>query len=204
LVTQLAVIHSTDDAAAWAHRNLAAKNTLTAADAQIVEERFQARVATINDGLSPSQSNAVPVQSVMPGGRADASASQKILTESGKTPLKEAVSPLAKTVRLRDKEHRKFVSRQPCLVCGRTPSDPHHLRFVQPYALGRRVSDEFTVPLCRVHHRDLHRQGDEAAWWAKLSIDPVPLALKLWQLTRVNGTATATEASQQGPGRHGH
>src|SRR5215813_6370513 len=60
LVTQLAVIHSTDDAAAWAHRNLAAKNTLTAADAQIVEERFQARVATINDGLSPSQSNAVP------------------------------------------------------------------------------------------------------------------------------------------------
>src|SRR5262249_15218540 len=118
LVTQLAVIHSTDDAAAWAHRNLAAKNTLTAADAQIVEERFQARVATINDGLSPSQSNAVPVQSVMPGGRADASASQKILTESGKTPLKEAVSPLAKTVRLRDKEHRKFVSRQPCLVCG--------------------------------------------------------------------------------------
>src|SRR5262249_48548865 len=148
--------------------NLAAKNTLTAADAQIVEERFQARVATINDGLSPSQSNAVPVQSVMPGGRADASASQKILTESGKTPLKEAVSPLAKTVRLRDKEHRKFVSRQPCLVCGRTPSDPHHLRFVQPYALGRRVSGEFTVPLCRVHHRDLHRQGDEAAWWANI------------------------------------
>ena len=116
-----------------------------------------------------------------------------------------------KTVRLRDKEHRKFVSRQSCLVCGRTPSDPHHLRFVQPYALGRRVSDEFTVPLCRVHHRELHRQGDEAAWWGKLSIDPVPVALKLWQHTRVNGTATpisggpelgsatATEASQQDP-----
>jgi hypothetical protein len=96
---------------------------------------------------------------------------------------------LGKTVRLRDKEHRKFVSRQPCLVCGRTPSDPHHLRFVQPYALGRRVSDEFTVPLCRVHHRDLHREGDESAWWGKLSIDPVPLALQLWQHTRVNGTA---------------
>jgi ERF superfamily len=204
LVVQLAAIHSTDDAAARAHRNLAAKNTLTAADAQIVEERFQARVATINDGLSPSQSNAVPVQSVMPAGRADASAGQKILAESGKAPHREAVSTLAKTVRLRDKEHRKFVSRQPCLVCGRIPSDPHHLRFVQPYALGRRVSDEFTVPLCRVHHRELHRQGDEAAWWAKLSIDPVPLALKLWQHTRVNGTATATEASQQGPSRHGN
>src|SRR5262249_56289305 len=107
--------------------------------------------------------------------------------------------------------HRKFVSRQPCLVWGRTPSDPDHVRFVQPCALGRRVSDEFTVPLCRVHHRDLHRQGDEAGWWGKLSIDPVSVALKLWQHTRVNstaipinggtelGSATATEASQQGP-----
>jgi hypothetical protein len=117
---------------------------------------------------------------------------------------------LGKTVRLRDKEHRKFVSRQACLVCGRTPSDPHHLRFLQPRALGRRVSDEFTVPLCRIHHRELHRQGDEAAWWDKLSIDPVPVALKLWQHTRLNGTAfpasggaelgsaTATQDSQQG------
>jgi hypothetical protein len=211
LVAQLAAIHSTDDAATWAHRNLAAKNTLSAADAQIVEERFQARLSTIGDGLGPMEpSNAVPVQSVMPTGRPDASAAQKLSTESGKAPQKGAVRALGKTVRLRDKEHRKFVSRQPCVVCGRMPSDPHHLRFVQPCALGRRVSDEFTVPLCRVHHRDLHRQGDEAGWWGKLSIDPVPVALKLWQHTRVSGTAipisggaelgsaTATEASQQG------
>jgi ERF superfamily len=189
LVAQLAALHSTDDAAAWAHRNLAAKNTLTAADAQIVEEQFQTRVSTIDDGRGLSSSNTVSVQSVVPAGRSDASAGQKISTETGKAPDKSAVPTLGKTVRLRDKEHRKFVSRQPCLVCGRTPSDPHHLRFVQPYALGRRVSDEFTVPLCRVHHRDLHRQGDEAAWWDKFSIDPVPLALKLWQDTRVNGTA---------------
>jgi len=123
---------------------------------------------------------------------------------------------LGKTVRLRDKEHRRFVSRQACLLCGRTPSDPHHLRFVQPCALGRRVSDEFTVPLCRIHHRELHRQGDEAAWWENLSIDPVPVALRLWQHTRRNGTtfptsggaelgsATATEKSQQGPAITSH
>jgi ERF superfamily len=211
LVKQLAAIHSSDDAAAWAHRNLAAKNTLTAADAQIVEERFQARLSTIGDSLGASEpSSAVSVQSVIPAGRTDASARRKVSTESGKTAHEGAVRTLGKTVRLRDKEHRKFVSWQSCLVCGRTPSDPHHLRFVQPCALGRRVSDEFTVPLCRVHHRELHRQGDEAAWWGKLSIDPVPVALKLWQHTRVNGTATpisggpelgsatATEASQQG------
>jgi hypothetical protein len=94
---------------------------------------------------------------------------------------------LGKTVRLRDKEHRKFVMRQSCLVCGRVPSDPHHLTFTQPRALGRRVSDEFTVPVCRIHHRELHRSGDEAAWWRRLSIDPLPVALKLWQHSRADG-----------------
>ena len=70
-----------------------------------------------------------------------------------------------KTIRLRDKDHLKFVSKQPCVVCGREPSDAHHLRFAQPRALGRKVSDEFTVPVCRLHHRELHRHGDETAWW---------------------------------------
>ena len=107
---------------------------------------------------------------------------------------------LAKTVRLRDKEHRKFVARQACLVCGRAPSDPHHLRFMQPRALGRRVSDEFTVPLCRIHHRELHRHGDEVAWWGRLAIDPVPVALKLWQHTRLNGeTGPANEGVELEP-----
>ena len=98
---------------------------------------------------------------------------------------------MGKTVRLRDKGHRRFVLRQPCLVCGRVPSDPHHLTFTQPRALGYRVSDEFTVPVCRIHHRELHRSGDEAAWWQKLNIDPLPVALKLWQHTRLNGDGLA-------------
>ena len=62
----------------------------------------------------------------------------------------------------------------PCLVCGRQPCDAHHLRFAQNRALGRKVSDEFTVPLCRGHHRELHRHGDEATWWRKLGLDPAP------------------------------
>ena len=72
----------------------------------------------------------------------------------------------------------------PCLVCGRQPCDPHHLRFVQPRALGRKVSDEFTVPLCRIHHRELHRQMNEEAWWSLVNIDPKAAALRLWQLSR--------------------
>ena len=85
--------------------------------------------------------------------------------------------------RVRDKEHVRFVAKQPCLVCGRRPSDAHHLRFAQHRALGRKVSDEFTVPLCRGHHREVHRSGDEAAWWSKAGIDPLGAARTLWTQT---------------------
>ena len=91
----------------------------------------------------------------------------------------------AKTIRLRDKEHCKFVATQPCIVCGRTPTDAHHIRFAQPRALGRKVSDEYTVPVCRLHHRELHSYGDEASWWAGVSIDPLPIALELWRRSRL-------------------
>jgi len=77
----------------------------------------------------------------------------------------------------------KSVAKQPCLVCGRSPADAHHLRFAQSPTLGRKVSDEFTVPLCRGHHRELHRCGDETAWWRKAGIDPTIAARLLWLKT---------------------
>jgi hypothetical protein len=77
------------------------------------------------------------------------------------------------------------VAQQACLVCGRKPSDPHHLRFLQPRALGRKASDEFAVPLCRIHHRLVHRVGNEAAWWKDAGIDPVKAARKFWKRTRL-------------------
>lgn len=83
--------------------------------------------------------------------------------------------------RFRDKEHLRFVASQPCLLCERVPSDAHHLRFAQPMALGRKVSDEFTVPLCRTHHRQLHHSGNEVSWWEDLSTDPLEIARELWQ-----------------------
>ena len=82
--------------------------------------------------------------------------------------------------RVRDREHVKLVAKQPCLICGRKPADAHHLRFAQHRALGRKVSDEFTVPLCRGHHREVHRCGDEAAWWKNAGVDPTITARGLW------------------------
>ena len=100
--------------------------------------------------------------------------------------LKSAL-PLSEPRRYRDRAHLKFVASQPCLRCERQPAEPHHLRFVQPRALGRKVSDEYAVPLCRTHHREVHRQGDEAAWWASAGIDALAVAHRLWQHTRLNG-----------------
>jgi hypothetical protein len=85
--------------------------------------------------------------------------------------------------RIRDKEHLRYVASQPCLLCSAKPSDAHHVRFAQPKALGRKVSDEFAVPLCRQHHRDLHHSGNEAAWWHDLGIDPIEIARQLWDET---------------------
>jgi hypothetical protein len=99
---------------------------------------------------------------------------------------KSALS-LSEPRRYRDRAHLKFVASQPCLRCERQPAEPHHLRFVQPRALGRKVSDEYAVPLCRTHHREVHRQGDEAAWWASAGIDALAVAHRLWQHTRLNG-----------------
>ena len=88
--------------------------------------------------------------------------------------------------RTRDKDYVRFVAQQACLVCGRKPSDPHHLRYMQPRTLGRKVSDEFTVPLCRIHHRTVHCAVDERAWWKETGIDPSKVARMLWKKPRVN------------------
>jgi hypothetical protein len=87
---------------------------------------------------------------------------------------------IPKTIRLRDGRHLRYVAKQPCVVCGRQPCDPHHLRFIQQRGISHKVSDEFTVPLCRAHHRELHRMSKEAVWWSKLGIEPLGLARKLW------------------------
>ena len=97
--------------------------------------------------------------------------------------IDKSVLAIAEPKRLRDKAHLRFVASQPCLVCGRQPSDPHHLRFAQPRALGLKVSDEFTVPLCRTHHREIYRYGDEAAWWSKHRLEPLSAASTLWRKT---------------------
>jgi hypothetical protein len=152
---------------------------LTDADARLLEDAFQVRLTVLEGATdlaasSPASTALQPTMSVErrseePVGRT---------TRAGGIDKSRLVHPEPR--RIRDKEHVRFVANQPCLICGRRPSDAHHLRFAQRRALGRKVSDEFTVPLCRGHHREVHRCGDEAAWWIKAGIDPTIPARALW------------------------
>jgi hypothetical protein len=135
------------------------------------------KVSAANDRLSA----AAPSQSTV-----GADLSESIHQEADIAPAKIDKSKLTfgEPRRLRDKAHLKYVATHPCLVCGRTPADAHHLRFTQPQAMGLKVSDEFTVPLCRVHHRDVHSVGNEVAWWEHRAIDPLATSRALWVSTR--------------------
>jgi ERF superfamily len=174
LLRQIDRLGAADDAALWAQRNLAAKNKLAASDARSVEEAFAARLASI----ATQAVTELPNQAKISARRHDRGHKRRRATSVDKSAL---VLPTHR--RIRDREHVKSVAKEPCLVCGRSPADAHHLRFAQSPALGRKVSDEFTVPLCRGHHRELHRCGDEAAWWRKAGIDPTIAARLLWLKT---------------------
>jgi Rad52/22 family double-strand break repair protein len=108
-------------------------------------------------------------------------------------PIDKSVLTIAEPKRIRDKAHLKFVASQPCLICGRQPCDPHHLRFAQPRAIGMKVSDEFTVPLCRGHHRELHQAGNEVAWWERVKIKPMQIARQLWEQSHPERASAKTE-----------
>jgi hypothetical protein len=158
-----------------------------------VEDAFALRLAAAGSDEEPVRTAAPPPDGIT-GVLADQHASQPRAQESGKLASAEFEGPVGRGIdksaltigaprRYRDKAHLTFVASQPCLLCGRCPTDPHHVRFAQKRALGRKVSDEFTVPLCRSHHRELHRSGREYLWWQNVRIDPLKVARKLWKRT---------------------
>ena len=205
LIADVEDVQSADEAAEWVHKNFERKNTLSDRDADLVEACFRVKLAVIEASASESEEEHDPAgdrlvettsETELGSGRAE-----NAIGVVGEQPINvdpfENVDPapiilpatrlgrhrrvVAKTIRLRDKLHCRYVATQPCVVCGRIPSEAHHIRFAQPRALGRKVSDEYTVPVCRLHHREIHRYGDEASWWAGVNVDPVPFALELWR-----------------------
>jgi len=182
LLAELGNITSADSVPNWARGALIAKNSLTATDAKLVEHAFERRLSELplSDAAAPlSDESSVPQ---IAGAQVIATTES---TDAGQAKgIDKSILTVASPRRYRNREHLRYVAHQACLVCGRKPSDPHHLGFTQPRALGRKVSDEFAVPLCRGHHRAVHRSRDERAWWRQAGLDPIKVARSLWKATR--------------------
>jgi hypothetical protein len=202
LLMEVGNIASADGAAIWAREALIIKNRLLESDAKLVEAAFERRLAELASAEKTADGSDDPSATSLDGPQ------RTVATESaGADPdqasgIDKSVLAIAAPRRYRNREHLRYVAKQPCLICGRKPSDPHHLRYLQPRALGRRASDEFAVPLCRVHHRAVHRAEfavplcrvhhravhrarDEQAWWRTVGVDPDQVARKLWKDTRI-------------------
>jgi hypothetical protein len=166
LLQEISTIANEDAMALWAHRSLPLKNTLTAEDAQAIDAAYLAKLLDYSEQQ--------PAMAESPSTKEQGS-------KQGEAPPAAPVTPLTRTVRKRSKAHLAFVASQPCLICKECPCDAHHLKIAQPRSLGRKVSDEFTVPLCRKHHQELHRHSNEAAWWANMNILPLEIAKSLYE-----------------------
>jgi hypothetical protein len=195
LLADVASLTSADSAVTWAVRALPAKNSLIADDAKLLEDAFEQKLSgfpspVVNDISAGEGATAAEVTSQEKPQASRAGSDEP-------RGIDKSVLAVTAPRRYRNREHLRYVAQQACLVCGRKPSDPHHLRHVQPRALGRKASDEFAVPLCRVHHRAAHRAGDERAWWKAAGIDPMKFARTLWKQTRVKeGRLPADEIVQ--------
>jgi hypothetical protein len=176
LIAELEQLVELEALATWAQRALPLKNQLATADAQTVEAAFAARLGQLGDAAARPESD-----------QAEGHPRQSPSTEINA----EGVVAIGKPVRERDRDHLRFVTSQPCLVCGRTPSDAHHIKFAEQQAMGRKVSDRFAVPICRLHHRELHRRGNERAWWQNQGVDPLAIAATLWARTHAAAPAEA-------------
>jgi ERF superfamily len=197
LLTALGNITSADGAAIWAQEALVAKNRLAWTDAKLVEDAFERRLSKLpssNAVTLPNDASSLP-QIAEP---------QETITGESTDPgrangIDKSILAVAAPRRYRSREHLRYVAQQACLLCGRKPSDPHHLGFTQPRALGRKVSDEFAVPLCRGHHRAVHRSRDERAWWKQTGIDPIKIARRLWKETHGMGKGRAEPPASPRP-----
>jgi hypothetical protein len=171
---ELTNVLSGDDAASWAHRSLPEKNKRKAADSKLVGEAFRTKLAI----TSASESQRADKAKKPPTRHRSRVAQPK--TSLRATGIDKVALTLSEPRHVRDREHVRHVAKQSCLVCGRSPSDAHHLRFAQNRALGSKVSDEFAVPLCRGYHREIHKCGDEIGWWQNAGIDVLAAARTLW------------------------
>jgi hypothetical protein len=185
-MSELAQLEDPEALASWAQKVLPLKSQLAQADTEMVEAAFTAKLSQLGDAMSvrAPEPPELPCTNGHDGQPPSAA------------PNADPIVSIPKPVRERDRNHLRRIAAQPCLLCGRTPSDAHHIKFAELTAMGRKVSDRFTVPICRLHHRELHRRGNERLWWQNQGINPLPIAAALWERTH-EGARADVEAPRE-------
>jgi hypothetical protein len=118
LLLEIGSISSPDVAAVWAREALAAKNSLTAADAKLVEDGFERRLSELSPSeiASNDRSSEIQVAAAHKGVAAEP-------TDPGQTTgIDKSALAVAAPRRYRNREHLRSVAKQPCLICGRRPA----------------------------------------------------------------------------------
>jgi len=148
------------------------------------------RAAAVDNGLGRRSRRRCPARGPSTADKAFASQSSIGLPAAAAASRRQDHSP-------RDKGTTASSSpEQPCLLCGRTPADPHHLRFAQPRALGERSATSSRSSL-RLHHNELHRHGDEAAWWPESMSTPCRLRSRFGGARKSMGRASPAHGSSK-------
>jgi hypothetical protein len=200
LLEELAELVSTEQLTEWSYQSLPIKSTLAIDDARRIEEAFQTKLIDLTSAdASPPLD--VPGPPARPQSWPEPPRIERAspIEATGTRKIDKSLLTISEPRRRRDKLHLRFVAKQPCLICERLSCDAHHLRFAQVRGLGLKVSDEFTVPLCRGHHREVHRAGNEAQWWEKVGIDALAIAHKLWTETHSLGSPPSTDQEAELP-----
>lgn len=75
----------------------------------------------------------------------------------------------------------------PCTVeqdgehCNGSPIHAHHLTTIKgERGMGQKTGDNYTLPLCSLHHNALHRIG-EKSFWRLWGIDAIEETKRLWE-----------------------
>lgn len=66
-----------------------------------------------------------------------------------------------KQVTPRDPKYLAYIRTQPCVICGSTDTERIHAHHTSGAGRGTGIksADYFAVPLCYLHHHEVHQQG---------------------------------------------
>src|SRR5207302_999981 len=121
---EIAGLQSQEKATNWAQGALAAKNRLSAEDAKLLEEAFEKRISEFLPSESAEVVNVDSPEGRSAGGEEIGKTDNSCAGQAG---IDKSVLTVAAPRRYRNRDHLRFVMQQPCLLCGRKPSDPHHI-----------------------------------------------------------------------------